>query len=150
MAKKAGMSLSERIAERAKRKQKQARGGANRAEFLAVKEDVAKALEDQWPVKDIWGTLREEGAISFSYDAFIGYVRRLIKAPKADKPSPLPSRPSQLPQPAKSPEPVSGKSPILAAKENDQRPAPEPRPAPVTKGFQFNPKPKNRRETDNG
>ena len=44
MAKKAGMSLSERIAERAKRKQKQARGGANRAEFLAVKEDVAKAL----------------------------------------------------------------------------------------------------------
>lgn len=146
MAKKAGLSLSERIAERAKKKQKHARGGANRAEFLAVKDDVAKALVDQWPVKEIWETLRAEGAISFSYDAFNGYVRRLISTPKAEKPSPLPSRPAPILQPASRPETGSEQGQNLAAKKDEQRPAPEPRPAPTTTGFQFNPKPKKRRE----
>ncbi|AJE23496.1 MULTISPECIES: TraK family protein [Azotobacter] len=137
---KAGLSLSERIAERAKKKQKQARGGANRAQFLAVKEDVAKALDDQWPVKEIWATLREEGSISFSYDAFMGYVRRLIKPGKADKPSPLPSRQAPLPTPNK---------PLAAKDDQVSSPVPIPK-STTTAGFQYSPKPKNRREKDNG
>lgn len=140
MANKAANSLSERIAERAKKKEKQARGGANRAEFLAVKDDIAKALDDQWPVKAIWETLREEGAISFSYDAFIGYVKRLIKTkPTAMQRASLPKPKDEL---------GAGHKEQPATKTTDDaKPAPEPNPAPVTKSFSFNPKPKNRRDT---
>jgi len=71
-------SLSERIADRAKTRKPSAIG-KNRASFLAVRDDVKQALDDGWPVKTIWETLREEGKVSFGYDAFIGYVNRLIR-----------------------------------------------------------------------
>ncbi len=134
---KAVLSLSERIAERAKKKQKQARGGANRAEFLAVKEDVKKALDDQWPMKDIWETLRAEGAISFSYDAFMGYVRRLIKPDDA----------SQLPHSPQKPKGknLAAKSDLAAKSETVQNHTPAPNPS-TKPSFNFNPKPKSRKE----
>jgi hypothetical protein len=40
--------------------------------------EIKNALDDGWPVKTIWETLREEGMIEFGYDAFIRYVNRLI------------------------------------------------------------------------
>lgn len=70
-------SLSQRIADRATKK-KPSRNAQNRAAFLAVREDIQQALNDGWPVKTIWETLHEEGKVSFSYQAFRGYVNRLI------------------------------------------------------------------------
>lgn len=72
-------SLSERIAERAAKK-KPSRNAQNRAAFLAIRGDVTQALNDGWPVKTIWQTLHEESKITFSYQAFRGYVNRLILA----------------------------------------------------------------------
>ena len=74
-------SLSERIAERAKKK-KPSRNAQNRAAFLAVRADVKQAIDDGWPVKSVWETLHEEGKVTFSYQAFRGYVNRLILASK--------------------------------------------------------------------
>lgn len=74
-----GKSLSERIAARVKAK-KPTRGGLNRAAFLAVREEVMAALGDGWPVKVIWETLHAEGKIAFGYEAFLGYVQRLVLA----------------------------------------------------------------------
>ena len=98
--------LSERIAERMKAKEPTG-SGKNRAAFLAVRHEVKKALDDGWSVKVIWETLREEGKITYGYDAFIGYVNRLIRnaelAPGASAAGEgLPakkSRPKSEPQP---------------------------------------------------
>lgn len=92
-------SLSERIALRVSTK-KLTRIGKNRASFLAVRDDVKAAMDDGWPIKVIWDTLQDEGKIEFGYDAFMGYVNRLIrnvetslikplaKQVEADKPAP--------------------------------------------------------------
>ena len=73
-------SLSERIAARSVRK-KPSRSAQNRAAFLALRVDIKQALDDGWPVKSIWETLHEEGKVGFSYQAFRGYVNRLIFSP---------------------------------------------------------------------
>ena len=102
-------SFSEHIALRVSARQP-SRTGKNRASFLAVRNDVRKALDDGWPVKAIWDTLRDEGKIEFGYDAFIGYVNRLIRNPepspakppadqvKADKPAPKGKAKTDAPQ----------------------------------------------------
>lgn len=76
--------LSARIAQRTKGKPP-SRHGQNRAAFLAVRDDVKKAVDDGWPVKHIWETLHEEGKISFSYEAFRTYVIRLIPGHRLKK-----------------------------------------------------------------
>lgn len=73
-------SLSERIAARTLKK-KPSRSGQNLAAFLALRADIKDALDDGWPVKTICETLQEEGKITFSYQAFRGYVNRLILLP---------------------------------------------------------------------
>ena len=75
--------LSERIAERATAKV-QGRNAKNKAQFLSVRNEVEEALGENWTVKDIWETLHEEGAISFSYEAF----RKHVNAWKNHKPEP--------------------------------------------------------------
>lgn len=109
-------SLSERIAQRVSARQP-SRTGKNRASFLAVRDDVRQALDDGWPVKVIWDTLRDEGKIEFGYDAFIGYVNRLIRntemspakppAEKADKPAPKGKAKNDAPQESKAEAPPS-------------------------------------------
>jgi len=76
-------SLSARIAERIARK-KPAGNVRNRAAFLALRGEVKQALDDGWPVKTIWETLHDEGRVAFSYQAFRGYVNRLILSPSAN------------------------------------------------------------------
>ncbi|HCR1388191.1 TraK family protein [Pseudomonas aeruginosa] len=71
-------SLSERIAERMSTTQP-TQAGKNRAAFLAVRDEVKKALDDGWPVKVVWATLRDEGRVEFKYDAFIKYVNQLVR-----------------------------------------------------------------------
>ncbi len=115
-------SLSERIAARAAKKP--ARNKANRAAFLAVRDDVKAALADGWPVKTVWETLNEEGKIEFSYQAFRGYVNRLVlgSPPPATSPPP-PQEPSRGSSPSPAPTRRQAKPPAKAA------------------GFEFNPKP---------
>ena len=75
-------SLSARIAERIARK-KPAGNVRNRAAFLALRGEVKQAIDDGWPVKTIWETLHDEEKVAFSYQAFRGYVNRLILSPSA-------------------------------------------------------------------
>jgi len=75
-------SLSDRIADRAKR-DKATRNAQNLAAFLAVKEDVAKAMADGWTGKAVYDTLRAEGKITVSYQAFLGYIRRVLRQASA-------------------------------------------------------------------
>lgn len=70
-------SLSFRIAERAAQK-KSTLYAKHRACFLALRDEIKLALQDGWPVKTIWETLHAEKKIAFSYQAFRGYVNRLI------------------------------------------------------------------------
>lgn len=124
-------SLSERIAERAKKK-KPSRNAQNRAAFLAVRVDVKQALDDGWPVKSIWETLHEEGKVTFSYQAFRGYVNRLILAAKPDAP-PAPASAPATPGEGTTPE-ASTPAAEGASKTTTQKPAALP-------GFTFNANP---------
>ncbi len=56
----------------------------NRVAFLACIEEIKEVLEGGWTIKDIWEALREEGRISFGYEVFRGYVKRMIPAQPAN------------------------------------------------------------------
>lgn len=117
-------SLSERIAHRVSTR-KPSRSGMNRASFLAVRDDVKMALDDGWPLKVIWDTLRDEGKIEFGYDAFISYVKRLIRNAE--------SAPSDK---------VKTGKPALNIKAKSEAPQEPKKEAPTIGGFNFNPTPK--------
>ena len=55
--------------------------GKNRVAFLAHRDEIQQALEDGWTAKMIWATLKDEGKIGFSYQAFTRYVKRLTTRP---------------------------------------------------------------------
>lgn len=80
--------LSARIAERVK-KQRISSRDQNRAVFLALRQEIAKAMQDGWSVMTIWRTLKDEGKITFSYQAFRLYVKKLVhpSAPPPGSPS---------------------------------------------------------------
>ncbi|MFM0005741.1 TraK family protein [Paraburkholderia dipogonis] len=92
------MSLSKRIAARAIAALGRSPGPANRAAFLSVRDDVQRAIDDGWSVLSIYKALRDEGAVSFGYQAFRRYVRALvvcneqIEAAVQDKPTAKPVR----------------------------------------------------------
>lgn len=117
-------SLSARIAERTGIKTP-SRNAKNRAAFLAVRPDIKQAMDDGWPVKTIWETLHAEGKITFSYQAFRGYVNRII----------LPIKTEELVSPIKNELsiPVKADEKLIADKGN----------VPISdiQGFNFNPVP---------
>ena len=71
-------ALSKRIAARMKKNDAGLKK-SSRTIFLALRDEIAEALNDGWTVKVAWETLKEEGKVDFSYQAFNGYVNRLIK-----------------------------------------------------------------------
>src|SRR6266567_5288654 len=74
-------SLSERIAARAIKKKSpisHSDENQNRAVFLTLRVEIKEALDDGWPMTSIWQTLYEEGKVTFGYDSFRRYTRRLI------------------------------------------------------------------------
>ena len=73
-----GSSFSERIAKN-QRNKKGTDNSKNKVAFLALKQDIASALSDGWPMKAIWETLSLEKSISFSYKTFCQYVSRFIE-----------------------------------------------------------------------
>lgn len=71
-------SLSERVAAHQNKKGNDKQRTA-KVEFIALKQDIAEALEAGWSMKAVWETLSSEGKISFGYKAFRNYVITLIK-----------------------------------------------------------------------
>jgi hypothetical protein len=98
-------SLSERIAERVSRKSL-SRNAQKKVAFLAQREEIKKALEDGWPIKTVWETLKEEGKIEVTYQAFAVYVAKLIRNQPA-VPEPPPGR-EQRPGPSARPSKPEG------------------------------------------
>ncbi len=124
-------SLSARIAERVARK-KPARNVRNRAAFLALRGEVKQAIDDGWPVKTIWETLHDEEKVAFSYQAFRGYVNRLILLPPANGDA------TRAPVVADQPRQAVSKLPPQSAKTPSEW-KPE---KPTATGFTFNRTPK--------
>ena len=124
-------SLSARIAERVARK-KPAGNVRNRAAFLALRGEVKQAIDDGWPVKTIWETLHDEEKIAFSYQAFRGYVNRLILSPPVNgEAASTPAVADQSRQVAPRLAPQSAKQPSESKPEK-----------PAATGFTFNRTPK--------
>jgi hypothetical protein len=107
-------SLSERIAAGVNTKSAQ-----NRAAFLALREEIAQARRDGWPIKNIWETLHKEDKITFGYESFTLYVKRFIP------PDPLPNSGSV----AKSKPPA-----VERSKEKETK-------TTTMEGFSYNPNP---------
>lgn len=92
--------LSARIAERVK-KQRISSRDQNRAVFLALRQEIAQAMQDGWSVMTIWRTLKHEGTITFSYQAFRLYVNKLLRPSASPGSSSHRSGPSGTGQPQK-------------------------------------------------
>jgi hypothetical protein len=75
-------TLAERIAERINQ-QPQARKASGKVAFLALKDEIAQAVQSGWPVKEIWQTLHDEGRVAVGYHAFNLYVNKYIREPAA-------------------------------------------------------------------
>lgn len=69
--------LSFRISLRVKDKTS-SRNARNLAAFLAQREEIQQALNDGWPVYQIWETLHAEQKIAASYNTFCNQVKRLV------------------------------------------------------------------------
>ncbi|CZG73337.1 TraK family protein [Legionella pneumophila] len=54
----------------------------NRVEFLALKDDIAEALEKGWSMTIIWETLRDEGSFTATYNTFRLYVLKYLNGQK--------------------------------------------------------------------
>jgi hypothetical protein len=119
-------TLSERIAARAvEKKPLLSNKKQNRAIFLALRPEIIKALNDGWPVKDIWETLRAEGKVAFCYSAFCGYTKKLIR-----------TSPDHVPEHSHEPDGAD-----KTAKRTILEP-PKTKVTPEISGFIFNPSPK--------
>jgi len=125
-------SLSERIAARAVKKTSP-RYAQNKATFLALRGEIKQALEDGWPVKSAWETLFEEGKIDFGYQAFRGYVNRLILSAPATKSTAQTQTIVTDPGLGQGDKP--GQSDTKSTMEKQEKPT-------TLKGFSFNPEPK--------
>ena len=75
-------TLAERIAERINQ-QPHARKASGKVAFLALKDEIALAVQSGWPVKEIWQTLHDEGRVAVGYHAFNLYVNKYIRDPVA-------------------------------------------------------------------
>ena len=128
-------SLSARIAERIARK-KPAGNVRNRAAFLALRGEVKQAIDDGWPVKTIWETLHDEEKVAFSYQAFRGYVNRLILSPPANGEATPASVVADQPRQA------APRSAPRSALQSARTPAEWQPEKPAATGFTFNRTPK--------
>lgn len=52
---------------------------ANQAAFILLREEIQQAIEGGWSLLQIWTALRDEGYISFGYQAFRRYAKRLLR-----------------------------------------------------------------------
>lgn len=71
-------SLTELIALKMSQKEP-TQAAKNRAAFLAQVEEIKEALQAGWSKKLIWEVLKEQGRISFTYQAFLRYVTKIVE-----------------------------------------------------------------------
>jgi len=72
---KCGGRLVSRLGADLRRAPTRHRSGLNLAAFLAVREEVAEALEEGYSMKAVWQQLRKEGAVQMAYETFRDYCR---------------------------------------------------------------------------
>lgn len=89
----ASPTLSQRIAAR-----QTAPRRTSRAAFIALRDEIAQARADGWPLVAIWDTLRAEGKVTFGYDAFRRLARQTLSAANA-----APARVPRAPRSAEAP-----------------------------------------------
>ncbi len=75
-------SLTE-IISTSKQSQQRTKARKNKVEFLAMREDIAEALEKGWSITVIWETLREEGRFTATYNTFRLYVLKYLNDQKS-------------------------------------------------------------------
>lgn len=86
--------LSYRISLRVKDKAA-SRNARNLAAFLAQRGEIQRALNDGWPVYQIWETLHAEQKITASYNTFCNQVKRLILKGAGRNHKPVANLPAQ-------------------------------------------------------
>lgn len=74
-------TLSERIAARTQLKPTASTAARNRSVFISLRKEIQQAVTDGWSLLAIWKTLFDEGRISFTYQAFRRYARKLVDKP---------------------------------------------------------------------
>lgn len=99
----------------------------NLVAFLAVKGDVAAALEAGYSMKTIWAHLHATGRIAYRYETFTLHVKRHIKAQPPDL------------NPALNPAEPQARAPTNPAAAGSE---PRKTPPPSVGGFTFNATPK--------
>ena len=72
-----GKTLSERIADQLKATKETSRA-KNKAQIISIKPDIEQAINDGWSLRQIYKTLHSEGQLTFSYETFRRYVKKLI------------------------------------------------------------------------
>jgi IS30 family transposase len=77
-------TLSERIADQLTAK-KETSSGKNKAQFISLKADIEQAINDEWSLRQIYRTLHSEGQLTFSYETFRRYVKKLISIKTPDQ-----------------------------------------------------------------
>lgn len=74
-------TLSEQIADHVL-KSDTSGNARNRATFILMRNEIRIAMEQGYSVLAIWQILRDEGQVSFGYQAFRRYAKSLIKPNK--------------------------------------------------------------------
>lgn len=77
-------TLSERIADQLNAT-KETSSAKNKAQFISLKPDIEQAINDGWSLRQIYKTLHSEGLLTFSYETFRRYVKKLISIKKPDQ-----------------------------------------------------------------
>lgn len=54
----------------------------NKVAFLAMREEIAEALEKGWSITIIWETLKDEGGFNATYNTFRLYVLKYLNGQK--------------------------------------------------------------------
>jgi len=67
------------------KQQKKQRQDISVVEFLAVKKDVAEAIQRGYSIKTIWSYLTERQQVRTSYETFRRHVKRFVKIQKTSQ-----------------------------------------------------------------
>jgi hypothetical protein len=117
-------------------RQKSVRGNINLVTFLAIRDEVTAALEAGYSVKAVWADMVECKRTEIGYEVFLHYVNRLIRGPKADRPTTRATPKSSSMHPATVEPSIASDGTTPQAAKATQPPAPS--------GFTFNPVPNDK------
>lgn len=79
MTKRYTDELAEWVTKREKTRPRQDKG---LVAFIAVKADIAEAIDAGYALKTIWAHLNDTGKIPYRYETFLKHVKKHIKNPK--------------------------------------------------------------------